>query len=143
VTRWKAEDVVRLGRGRAVKVGRGLVVQTRWRRGTKYGNHKTAGSDSNKEHRRLTELRLMERAGVIRELIVQPRIVLLPVQRDAKGRCVERQVVYVPDATYVDVKSGEYVVEDTKSEPTRKKEAYVLKRKMLLYLHGIRVREHL
>lgn len=36
---------------------------------------------------------------------------------------------------------GEMVVEDVKSPATRKKPEYVLKRKMMLFFHGIRIRE--
>lgn len=47
-------------------------------------------------------------------------------------------MVYVADFTYQ--RDGAFVVEDTKSAPTKTRE-YVIKRKLLLWVHGLAVRE--
>ena len=54
------------------------------------------------------------------------------------GRLLERAVVYRADFAYIDCETGKYVVEDTKGFRTPE---YILKRKMLLYIHGIKIKE--
>ena len=123
----------------------------------KYHNQKTRTSDgvehdSRKEARRWMELQLLQKAGLISDLNRQVRFELIPTQREPdtigklggvrKGKCIEQSVVYVADFVYSDLKKGEIVVEDVKSEATRKKESYIIKRKLLLYLKGIRIYEY-
>lgn len=119
----------------------------RYGRGNKYhakkdyrnDGGKTVKFDSRKEARRYDELRLLERAHQISDLQRQVKFVLIPAQRDPKGKLIERQCYYVADFTYKD-SSGRLVVEDAKSEATRTP-VYVVKRKLMLWVHGIRVRE--
>ena len=109
---------------------------------SKYRNIKTDGFDSIKEKRRYEDLLLMERAGEIRDLQRQVMFILLPKQK-GKNRA-EREVKYYADFTYYRINpfgQDEYVVEDVKSEITRKKPEYVLKRKLMLYRKGISVEE--
>lgn len=87
--------------------------------------------DSKAEAARWQELQLLERAGEIKELERQVEYELIPKQ---KG---ERAVKYIADFRYVD-QDGKTVVEDTKGVRTP---VYILKRKLLLWVHGIRVRE--
>ena len=87
--------------------------------------------DSKAEAARWQELCLLERAGEITELERQVEYELIPKQ---KG---ERAVKYIADFRYVD-HEGETVVEDTKGVRTP---VYILKRKLLLWVHGIRIRE--
>lgn len=104
--------------------------------------------DSKREARRWSELRLRERAGEIKNLRRQVKYVLLPAQREPdtkgkrggniKGRVIEREVSYYADFVYEDTFSGKLIVEDAKGMRT---DAYILKRKMLLYFYGIRIRE--
>lgn len=82
------------------------------------------------------ELKLMERAGLISDLRRQVPFGLIPNLKDDSGRVIERAVKYVADFCYI--QDGEAVVEDVKGLRTRE---YVLKRKMMLYFHGIRVKE--
>ena len=107
----------------------------------KYGNHKitVAGEtfDSKKEYNRWCELKLLERAGEIKQLDRQHRFQLIPTQRDLQGNVLEKAVTYVADFTYMD-KAGNLVVEDTKGFKTPE---YIIKRKMMLYLNGIRIKE--
>lgn len=106
--------------------------------------------DSKKEAKRYSELKLLERAGKIRDLRLQVKFQLIPAQYDKvwdekkhcykKGKCIERECNYVADFTYYD-ESGAFVVEDTKSVITRKNPVYIIKRKLLLHVHGKRIRE--
>lgn len=99
---------------------------------SKYGNEKTRGYDSKKEAERAGVLKFQQRAGLISDLVEQPEFELIPKQ---KG---ERAVKYVADFQYTE--NGERVVEDVKSEAT-KTPAYRIKRKLMLFVHGIRVLE--
>lgn len=107
----------------------------------KYRNRKTTVDgitfDSNLEAKRYVELRLMERAHEIKDLRMQVKYELIPSQK-LNNRVVERAVTYVADFVYVDLRSGETVVEDTKGMKTKD---YILKRKMMLYFHRIRIKE--
>lgn len=91
--------------------------------------------DSKKESRRYTGLKILEAAGEISDLTLQPEFVLLPPQY-VDGKCAERAVKYKADFMYTE--NGKTVVEDTKGFKTKD---YVIKRKLMLYIHGIRVRE--
>lgn len=105
----------------------------------KYLNKKTTVDgitfDSKKEAKRYAELRLLERAGQIDTLTLQPRFTLFPSQRRDDGKA-ERPCVYVADFMYRE--SGKFVVEDTKGMKTKD---YIIKRKAMLAIHGISVRE--
>ena len=109
--------------------------------------------DSHKEARRWDELLLLRRAGKITNLQRQVRYELIPNQYETyeryskRGerlkdgtRLVERKVEYVADFVYTDAEIGELIVEDTKSPATRTKE-YIIKRKLMLLIHGIKIRE--
>lgn len=106
---------------------------------SKYGNRKITIDgitfDSRKEANRWRELSLLERAGKITGLQRQIRFELIPSQKIG-GKVVERPVHYVADFVYQE--DGQTVVEDTKGVKTKD---YILKRKMMLHIHGIRIRE--
>lgn len=110
---------------------------------SKYRNTKTVVDgetfDSQKEANRYCELRLMQRAGEISELRRQVVFTLIPPLYE-EGKCAERAVKYVADFVYVDKATGKTVVEDVKSDPTRTPD-YIIKRKLLLYRYGIRIKE--
>ena len=105
----------------------------------KYGNKKITVDgvtfDSKKEYFRWCELCLLEKAGQITDLKRQVKFELIPSQRIA-GKVVERPVHYVADFVYQE--NGQTVVEDTKGVKTKD---YILKRKMMLHIHGIKIRE--
>jgi hypothetical protein len=42
---------------------------------------------------------------------------------------------------YQDAHTGKIVVEDVKSEATKKKESYIIKRKLMLSVYGIKISE--
>ena len=102
--------------------------------------------DSAKEARRYDELLLLQKAGKIQNLQRQVRFELIPSQYEekwypklkayGKGKCLERPVFYVADFVYKE--DGEQVVEDTKGFKTKD---YIIKRKLMLWKHGIRIRE--
>ncbi len=105
--------------------------------------------DSNKEYRRWQELALLLKAGVISDLERQVKFTLIPTQREVdsvgprggikKGKVIELECAYVADFVYRD-SDGMMVVEDVKSEATRTPE-YIIKRKLMLYIHHIHIRE--
>ena len=102
--------------------------------------------DSLKEANRYSHLILLQKAGEISDLQLQVPFVLVPAQHlpdtigprggVKKGKCIEEAVVYYADFVYTD-SSGEKVVEDTKGVRTA---AYVIKRKLMLSVHGIRIK---
>ena len=92
--------------------------------------------DSKKEAKRYQELILLERAGVISDLQRQVKFVLIPVQR-INGKVIERECSYVADFVYKD-KEENTIVEDTKGVKTKD---YIIKRKLMLWVHGIRIKE--
>lgn len=116
-------------------------------RGPKYGNQKTDGSASRRESKRLQELQLLEKAGKIFHLRTQVTFELIPPQYE-EGKMVERAAKYVADAVYYDKAVSEthaalraaygMVVEDSKGFRTP---TYILKRKLMMHVHGIRIRE--
>lgn len=91
--------------------------------------------DSKKEAKRYRELCLMKRAGVITDLELQKQYTLIPAQK-INGKVAERAVVYKADFVYKE--NGIQVVEDTKGVKTKE---YIIKRKMMLWIYGIRIRE--
>ena len=93
--------------------------------------------DSIRESRRYAELMLLQRAGHISDLRLQVPFELIPSQRDSSGKVVERKVRYIADFVYKD-RSGEIVVEDAKGVRT---EVYLLKKKLMRYVHNIEIKE--
>ena len=110
---------------------------SRFSKGNKYHAQKSGGYDSRKEHRRANELRLMQRAGLISNLREQVSYELIPAQRGADGKVLERACNYIADFVYTD-KDGKTVVEDTKGVKTKE---YIIKRKLMLHVHGISITE--
>ena len=131
----------------------------RGRRGVKLGNKKTVVDgiefDSAKEARRYSELKLLQQAGEISELELQRVFELIPAQYETfprygkKGqrlkdgrRCIEKSCTYKADFSYI--QNGQHIVEDTKGyrDPASASYAkFVIKRKLMLYLLGIRIKE--
>jgi hypothetical protein len=96
--------------------------------------------DSKKEHSRYGELKILEEAGIISALQTQVWFEVVPRQIDEKtGKVTERASRYIADFVYM--QDGKMVVEDTKSPITRMEPAYVLKRKLMLLVHGVKIVE--
>lgn len=91
--------------------------------------------DSRKEANRWWQLKLMERSGLISNLKRQVKRELIPAQY-IDGKCVERAVTYTSDFEYD--QGVRHIVEDVKGMRTDK---YIIKRKLMLYIHGIRITE--
>ena len=129
--------------------------------GNKFGAKKVTAPDgevfdSKKEYQRYCMLKLMERAGKVKNLRRQVTFELIPAQREPStevykagpqkglpkpGAIIEKPVKYVADFVYED-EHGKLVVEDAKG--LKKGAAYdlfVIKRKLMLERHGIRIRE--
>lgn len=104
--------------------------------------------DSRKEAKRWQELSLLQRAGAITDLQRQVEFELIPAQREPdtigvrggvrKGKTIEFAVKYVADFVYRE--NGKTVVEDVKSPATKTKD-YIIKRKLMLWVHGIKINE--
>ena len=127
---------------------------------TKYKAKKTEVDgitfDSMKEAKRYQELKILEAAGQIKDLRLQVPYELIPAMREPdtigkrggkiKGKLIERAVIYKADFVYQekldipfnDQEKWEEVVEDVKGMRTKE---YILKRKLMLYRYGIRIRE--
>lgn len=107
-------------------------------RQNKYHARSSGGYASRKEHRRANELQLMQRAGLISNLREQVAYELIPPQRGADGKVFERACTYIADFVYTDNATGQTIVEDTKGFRTKE---YIIKRKLMLKVHGIRISE--
>ena len=84
---------------------------------------------SKKEAARYVELRLCEKYGVISNLELQPKYVLVSKFTTRSGEKI-RELAYVADFRYVDTSTGLTVVEDVKGMKT---DVYKIKRKLLLW----------
>lgn len=105
----------------------------------KYNNEKVEYQgitfDSRKEYKRYRELLLLQKSGLIGLLQMQVSFLLIPKSE------TERECKYVADFVYIDAKSGAKIVEDVKSEMTRKLPTYVMKRKLMASIHKIQIKE--
>jgi len=104
----------------------------------KFGNVKTGDFASRREAKRYAELFLLQRAGQITDLERQVSFELIPKQVDQDGKLIERAVHYIADFVYKKHMRTTTVVEDAKGHRTRD---YVIKRKLMLFRHGIRIVE--
>lgn len=87
--------------------------------------------DSKAEARRYTQLKLLERAGTIRELELQPKFELQQKYQSGSGKNI-RGIFYVADFLYIDTETGKTVIEDVKG---RKTAVYNLKKKIFEKLY--------
>ena len=100
--------------------------------------------DSKKERDRYAQLKILEEAGVVKELQTQVKFKLIPSQK-IDGKVVERECSYIADFVYQELgEDGNWhtVVEDVKGY--RQSTAYAvfaIKRKLMLFTYGIRIRE--
>lgn len=108
--------------------------------------------DSQHEYQRWLELQVLEKAGKISGLMRQVKFELIPPQMEVYERisektgrrlqdghrCVEQAVNYIADFVYW--KDEKMVVEDAKSPATRT-DSYIIKRKLMMERHGVKIRE--
>lgn len=97
---------------------------------TKYHSQKIGKYASKRESHRASELSLMQACQAIAELEEQVKYVLIPKQDG------ERAVTYTADFRYRE--NGKLVVEDCKGMKTQQ---YIIRRKLMLWVHGIRILE--
>jgi len=102
---------------------------------SKYHAVRTNGFASKAEDRRNSELVLLERANVIKNLVRQPRYVLLPAWPEGGYKC---PLVYVGDFEYYDKAADKVILEDVKGIITP---VYKIKKRLLEQLHGIKITE--
>lgn len=132
-----------------------------YRARVKCGNNKVTVDgitfDSKREAYRYCELKMLQRAGAITDLELQKVFELIPAQYEESGevykrgekkgqpkpgKCIEQSVTYKADFYYKE--NGKEVVEDVKGcrDPASSAYArYTIKRKLMLYIHGIRIKE--
>ena len=108
------------------------------KRENKYHANKTGTHASQKEHGRAGQLQIKLRAGLISNLREQVKYELIPHFKDENGNVIERAVSYIADFVYTDNTTGQTIVEDTKGYRTKD---YIIKRKLMLSVHGIRIKE--
>ena len=106
---------------------------------SKYKNKKTVVDgitfDSKKEASRYLELKKLKDAGFIDDLELQVKFVLIPKQEG------ERECSYIADFVYKNKQTGETIVEDVKSSPRYKTDVYKIKKKLMLFVYNIKVKE--
>ena len=111
--------------------------------GTNYGKYHSkkldtpdGKFDSKKEYQEWLKLKALEKQGLITDLERQVGYVLIPAQYNEKGKLIEYPCSYVADFVYKN--QGIEIVEDVKGFKTPE---YVIKRKLMLKVHGIRITE--
>ncbi len=110
-------------------------------RGQKYGNRAVVTADGEKfdsqaEHKRWLYLVMLQKAGEIKGLRRQVPYELIPAQKLRRGG-MERATKYIADFVYLTL-AGVEIVEDVKGAVTPE---FRLKRKLMLWVHGIEVQE--
>jgi hypothetical protein len=124
----------------------GVSVQPSAPKGAKYRNVKVEVDgytfDSKKEAGRYQELKYMQQAKRISELELQPVFPLhvMELYRSQPPIKIVTVGILTADFRYVDLETGEIVVEDVKSEIT-KNTAYRLRKRIAEAVHGIYIRE--
>jgi hypothetical protein len=98
--------------------------------------------DSRKEARRYERLKLLQAAGEITALELQPEfsITVRELWRDIDDVRYVDCGRFRADFRYVEPRTGEVVIEDTKSGPT-KTTAYRLRKRLVEAIHGVTIRE--
>lgn len=108
---------------------------------SKYRNKPTNGYASIKESKRALQLKLMQEAGAIRNLREQVKFLLIPKQ-DGERACHYIADFAYQEPSFTESQAGDGVwrdvIEDCKGVRT---DVYVIKRKLMLMVHGIKVRE--
>ena len=101
----------------------------------KYHNKKTfidgIKFDSKLEAERYTQLKMMERAGVIRDLEIQPEYELIPSFR--KNGKTWRKTVYKADFRYILAENDKTIIEDVKGSISVITDVFRLKQKLFEY----------
>lgn len=98
--------------------------QVRDKKKKKYGNIQTNMDDltfdSEKEKNRYYELKIMQRRGEISDLKLQVEFTIVK-KREGVVSSKNKDRKYIADFTYTISKTGQFIVEDVKSDATKKK----------------------
>jgi hypothetical protein len=86
--------------------------------------------DSKKEGNRYIQLKMLKRAGEIKDLELQKVFELQPTFK--KNNKTYRKITYKADFCYFDIKKDKYIVEDVKGFKT---EVYKIKKKIFEYVY--------
>ena len=101
----------------------------------KYHNKKTVIDgikfDSKLEAERYEQLKILERAGVIRDLELQPEYELIPSFR--KNGKTWRRTLYKADFRYILAEDDSYIIEDVKGSTAVITDVFRLKQKLFEY----------
>ena len=101
----------------------------------KYHNTKTVADgikfDSKLEAERYAQLKMMERAGVIRDLELQPKYELIPSFN--KNGKTWRRTLYKADFRYILAEDDSYIIEDVKGSTSVITDVFRLKQKLFEY----------
>lgn len=101
----------------------------------KYHNKKTVADgikfDSKLESERYAQLKILERAGVIRDLELQPEYELIPSFK--KGGKTWRRTVYKADFRYILCEDDKTIIEDVKGSEAVITDVFRLKQKLFEY----------
>jgi len=107
----------------------------------KYHNKKTENNgitfDSKKESRRYNDLKMLEKAHIIKDLELQKVFELQPKFVNRTGQHI-RAITYIADFYYYDNEKQEWIVEDTKGFRT---EVYKIKKKLFEYKYNLTIKE--
>ncbi len=132
MTRWRlGEDGKPIAGGRYPNVDRRIVDNIKF--------------DSGHEMQRYLDLKLFERAGVIRDLELQPRfpITIAGVQIRMLSKRYHQQgrhLTYVADFRYFDIENDCIVIEDVKMQSGHLTEGYRIKRALVAAM-GVEITE--
>lgn len=126
----------------------------------KYGNKKVEYEgitfDSERERDRYIFLKQKEKEGLISDLVLQPKFEILPNQYRIERRekklktktkienvkvLLERSLSYIADFQYILNSTGEKIVEDVKISYYLKPVEFKIKKKLVLYVFEVQVRE--
>ena len=91
--------------------------------------------DSKKEASRYSQLKIRLKLGEIGLLELQKPFLLI------EANDTERKCEYIADFVYWDIKTGKQIIEDVKSDMTRKLPSYIMKRKLLKDKYNIEIQE--
>lgn len=99
---------------------------------------------SRREAKRYRELKLLERAGAIRELELQPKYPLMAVMGGSQSKLSVCVGNYFADFRYYTVDDGMrgiQIIEDVKSPATKREMYYRLKKRIVEANYGISITE--
>jgi len=100
---------------------------------SKYFNKKTKGSDSKIEVKRMNELLLLEKAGVIKDIVKQPSFILQESFKYKNDKRAEISIKYTADFKYFHNKKEKWIIEELKSIYTKKLADYSIRRRLFKY----------